>query len=146
MFWTEFKQGDVRRETKQEIPDLTRVHPGDRKVVSPPRSRKLPGILQGTASAHRQLPLTPRGKWLMMPVLEEKEGCPSRYFYSTKYNKTRRTPTDCQAARKHRLLSTAHIHSSLPPLPHLLHPASLSHCNPKGAISAGHAFLEVIDL
>ena len=125
MFWTEFKWRDVRRETKQEIPDLTRVHPGDRKAVSPPRSRKLPEILQGTASAHRRLPLTPRGKWPTQVL--EKEGHPSRSFYSTKYDETQRTPTDCQAASEHGLLSMADIHGSPPPLPCLLHPASISY-------------------
>lgn len=56
MLWTEFKRRDVRRETKQEIPDLTRVHPEDWKVVSPTRSRKLPEILQDTAGAQTASP------------------------------------------------------------------------------------------
>lgn len=58
MLWTEFKRR-VRRETKQEIPDLTRVHPEDWKVVSPTRPRKLPEILQGTAGAQPASPKPP---------------------------------------------------------------------------------------
>lgn len=59
LLWTEFKHRDVRRGTKQEIPDLTRVHSGDWKAVSPSCSRNLPELLQGTASVHALLPLTP---------------------------------------------------------------------------------------
>lgn len=59
VFWTEFKRRDVRRKTKQEIPDLTRVHPGDRKVVSSTCFRKLPEILQDTAWAQTASPQPP---------------------------------------------------------------------------------------
>lgn len=64
-----------------------------------------------------------------MQVLEEKDGHLSHCFYSTKYNATWRTPTHCQAAGEHGLLGMADIHGSQPPLPCLLHPASVSYAS-----------------
>lgn len=108
VLWTEFKRRDIRRETKQEIPDLTRVHPGDWKAVSSPQLQEAPRDPTG----HNQLPLTPKGKYLTQVL--EKERHSAHRFCSTEYEELE-SFHKLPGSSKDRLLSMANIHDSLTP-------------------------------
>lgn len=110
LLWTVFKHRDVRRGTKQEIPDLTRVRPGDWKAVSPPCSGNLSRAPARRSLCARIASSHPGDKqWVQ--VLEEEHTLPTTSIPPNQ--RGWRIPTNCQAVSGAGPLTVADIQGPL---------------------------------